>query len=186
VALNAETGKLEWRKIVEIEKNFFVLYLFHANGKLILGHSSVPNETNNLSAFDPKTGQRLWRFSAKWVKNNHGKHMLRAVHSNGKLYFPPYVIDLNNGKTISKKIPAWLGGCGTCGTNGDLLFGGYFVYLYDLSKHRKTKWNNLRSSCWLSVIAGGKMILAPEGGGGCSCGNLLETSVGFKPKILDR
>jgi hypothetical protein len=26
------------------------------------------------------------------------------------------------------------------------------------------------------------MLLAPEGGGGCSCGNWLETSVGFLPK----
>jgi hypothetical protein len=26
------------------------------------------------------------------------------------------------------------------------------------------------------------MVLCPEGGGGCSCGNWMETSVGFMPK----
>jgi hypothetical protein len=25
------------------------------------------------------------------------------------------------------------------------------------------------------------MVLSPEGGGGCSCGNWLETSIGFAP-----
>ena len=46
---------------------------------------------------------------------------------------------------------------------------------------RITTWRNLRPSCWLSTIVGEGMILSPEGGGGCSCGNWLETSMAFSP-----
>ena len=48
--------------------------------------------------------------------------------------------------------------------------------MWDLRTGAVSSWTKLRPSCWLS------MILAPEGGGGCSCGNWLETSVGFLPK----
>ena len=42
-------------------------------------------------------------------------------------------------------------------------------------------WSRLRPDCWLSTIPADGMLLSPEGGGGCSCGSWLETSIVFKP-----
>ena len=53
--------------------------------------------------------------------------------------------------------------------------------MWDSATGQVSSWYNLRPSCWLSVIAAGGVLLAPEGGGGCSCGNWLEASVGFVP-----
>ena len=44
-----------------------------------------------------------------------------------------------------------------------------------------SSWPRLRSSCWLSTIPAAGMLLSPEGGGGCSCGIWMETSIGFMP-----
>ena len=49
-----------------------------------------------------------------------------------------------------------------------------------------TSWYNLRPSCWLSTVPANGMVLSPEGGGGCSCGNWLETSIGFAPRLSRR
>ena len=47
---------------------------------------------------------------------------------------------------------------------------------------RVTQWNRLRPGCWLSTIPACGLLLSPEASGGCSCGNWLETSIGFAPK----
>ena len=53
--------------------------------------------------------------------------------------------------------------------------------LWDVNNNKVTRWYNLRPSCWLSTIAADGMLILPEGGGGCSCGNWLETSLAFSP-----
>jgi hypothetical protein len=53
--------------------------------------------------------------------------------------------------------------------------------MWDVASEKVTGWYNLRPSCWLSTVPANGMVLSPEGGGGCSCGNWLETSIGFAP-----
>ena len=44
-----------------------------------------------------------------------------------------------------------------------------------------SRWDRLRPDCWVSTIPAEGMILSPEAGGGCSCGNWLETSMVMAP-----
>ncbi|MFI5380363.1 MAG: hypothetical protein ACHRHE_13775 [Tepidisphaerales bacterium] len=44
-----------------------------------------------------------------------------------------------------------------------------------------SSWSRLRPDCWISTIPANGMVLAPEGGGGCSCGSWPEMSAGFVP-----
>jgi hypothetical protein len=55
------------------------------------------------------------------------------------------------------------------------------IGLWDFNKDEISIWRTLRPGCWLSTIPAGGMVLAPEAGGGCSCGWWTETSVGFIP-----
>ena len=59
---------------------------------------------------------------------------------------------------------------------------GRNIALWDAETGRVGYWNSLRPGCWLSVIPACGMILAPEGGSGCSCGVWLQASVGFSKK----
>ena len=59
---------------------------------------------------------------------------------------------------------------------------GRQLSIWDRKKETTTGWTFLRPSCWLSVVPANGMMLAPEGGAGCSCGKWLETSLGFSPK----
>ena len=54
--------------------------------------------------------------------------------------------------------------------------------MWNAESNDLSKWERLRPDCWISTIPADGMILSPEGGGGCSCGSWLETSIAFAPK----
>jgi hypothetical protein len=86
----------------------------------------------------------------------------------------PTVLDLATGKTLPYKFST---GCGSyCGTAGALLLGGS---LWEIGPRKQEGRAGLRSSCWMNFIPANGMVLMPEGAGGCTCGNTLETSVGW-------
>ncbi len=67
VALDAKTGKVDWDKqTVENPKNsFYSMQPVPYKGKILLGVSSGDwGGIGNISAFDPKTGERLWKWQS--------------------------------------------------------------------------------------------------------------------------
>ena len=75
------------------------------------------------------------------------------------------------------------GGCGTYACTADaLFFRASTVTVWDQENGKSTTWPRLRPDCWLSTIPADGMLLSPEGGGGCSCGTWMETSIGFIPR----
>ena len=66
VSLNAKTGKVNWDKqTVKDDKNsFYTMQPVPYKGKLLLGVSDGDwGGIGNISAFDPKTGKRLWQWN---------------------------------------------------------------------------------------------------------------------------
>ena len=109
--------------------------------------------------------------------------MQHHVIAGDAVYLEPCGYSLSDGKRITDKMGRHEG-CATYAAAGDL-----FVYrgtarciaLWDAKTNQVSNWTNLRPSCWLSVMFANGMLLAPEGGGGCSCGRWFETSLGFIP-----
>ena len=106
--------------------------------------------------------------------------MARPAIVGGEVYVRPRAYDLATGKVLKKSLPG--GGCGTyAATSGAFIFRSGNVTMWNRSNGKVTSWSRLRPDCWLSTIPAGGMLLSPEGGGGCSCGSWLETSIGFIP-----
>ena len=77
-------------------------------------------------------------------------------------------------------------GCHTyVGTKDALIYrgAGRQIAMWGQETKKVTAWNRLRPSCWLSVVPAAGMLLVPEGGGGCSCGGWMETSLAFRPRV---
>ncbi|MCR9117886.1 MAG: hypothetical protein NXI22_13185, partial [bacterium] len=97
------------------------------------------------------------------------------------VYVRPRAMDLATGKLLEQTVP--LGGCGTyAATETALIFRQHAISMWSTEANAVTKWNRLRPGCWLSTVPACGMILSPEAGGGCSCGQWLEASIGFSPK----
>jgi len=181
VALNPRTGEPLWDKPIDTVDGIVVFFLACTEDTILIASSAAGNY--HLYAYSPDTGQPLWHAEHKWPNNNHGGHMQHPVVLADRVFLEPCGYDLKTGQRITSGMGRHEGCATYCGTKHALLYRGQSrrVAMWDIGTGQVTSWYNLRPSCWLSTIAAEGMILSPEGGGGCSCGNWLETSLAFAP-----
>lgn len=181
VALDAATGRVLWENPIDTEDGTVVFFMSYGKGKIVVAPST--NNRYHLYAYDPAAGKQIWHQSHAWPSNNHSGHMQHPVIAGEGVYVEPCGYNLADGQRITDKMGRHEG-CATYAAAGEL-----FVYrgtarciaLWDSRTNQVSSWTNLRPSCWLSVMFANGMLLAPEGGAGCSCGRWFETSLGFIP-----
>ncbi|MDA7527862.1 PQQ-binding-like beta-propeller repeat protein [Planctomicrobium sp.] len=185
VAIDANTGSPKWEKKLPPKGEQVVFFLTHAAKQLTLVSSA--NSEFQVASFDDQDGSERWSQSTKWPggKGDHGKAMSRPAVVGDRLFVRPAVFSLSDGTVLPETMPG--GKCGTyaCTTNA-LFMRTWTASMWSPENGKKTDWPRLRPDCWLSTIPAGGMLLSPEGGGGCSCGSWMETSIGFMPKVFDQ
>ncbi|MCA9173574.1 MAG: PQQ-binding-like beta-propeller repeat protein [Planctomycetales bacterium] len=178
ICLNAKDGTKRWEQPLDTPPGSVMVSMAQRDGRLVLVTSSA--NRFHVTCFSDKGGEPLWRESAPWGRDNHGGHMSRPAIVAGNVYVRPFTFRLEDGKPQPQRMP--VGGCGTYAcTDNALFFRQSTVTVWDRATAKTSTWPRLRPDCWLSTIPADGMLLSPEGGGGCSCGTWLETSLGFKP-----
>ncbi len=185
VALDANTGELLWEQAIDTEDGIVVFYLTYANDMLLITSSLRPKY--HLYGFSAKDGSQKWHSSHDWVSDNHGSHMIHPAVTGDTVFLEPMGYSVATGEKLRDDLGRREGCATVAATSNALIYRGENrrVAMWDIEEAEVTSWMNLRPSCWLSVVPSGGMILAPEGGGGCSCGNWVETSLGFLPDFSD-
>ncbi len=185
VCLNAQTGEPLWETPIDTADGIVVFYLACTDDAVVIACSGAG--MYHLYRFDPGSGKLLWHVEHKWPSDNHSGHMQHPVVLADRVFLEPCGYDLRTGRLLTSTMSAHEGCATYCGTNHALVHRGQSrcVTMWDFLAGSRTSWRNLRPSCWLSTIVGEGMILSPEGGGGCSCGNWLETSLAFSPVQWD-
>lgn len=181
VALNAQTGEKLWDQPVTVAAGGAVFYLVAANQQVFLMSSAKGQY--HLYAYGSADGKSLWEVSHAWPRDNHGGHLQHPVVVRQSVFLEPCGYEAASGKLLTKDVGAH-GGCATyAATLNALVYRGEAgrISMWDMDRKAVSSWYNLRPSCWLSTVPANGMVLSPEGGGGCSCGNWLETSIGFAP-----
>ncbi len=184
VALDPATGEKLWEHEIATAKGQPLFQMAYASDRLVVVASS--NVEYEVSSFAADDGEQQWQTKFPWGKGkaDHGSHLSRPAIVGNRVFVRPAVLELDSGKRLPQEIP--VGGCGTYAcSSAALLFrsgSGGQMSMWETESGRYTQWPRLRPDCWLSTIPAGGMLLSPEGGGGCSCGKWLETSVGFIPK----
>ncbi len=178
VCLDLKTGRRLWEKPLRTAPGTVVFFLAAGSGRLVLLAS---DKKYHVYGFDAETGNALWNTEFAWPKDNHGGHMSRPAILGNQVYVRPRIIDLNTGNLLDKTMPM-----GACGTYSFSQYAGFYriagrVSIWDVTRDKPEPWARLRPDCWLSTIPACGMLLSPEGGGGCSCGAWMETSLGFLP-----
>jgi outer membrane protein assembly factor BamB len=186
VAIDAATGSPKWEKQLDSMSQKVVFYLAHAADQLTLVSSA--DATFNVTSFADSDGSERWTQTTEWLKGkgDHGKAMSRPAIVGDRLFVRPAVLSLADGSILPETMPVEHG-CGTyaCTTDAVFLRSGN-VTMWDPENAGTSSWPRLRPDCWLSTIPAGGMLLSPEGGGGCSCGSWMETSIGFMPRVFDK
>lgn len=180
VALDLETGQKQWERPLDTADGIPVFYMAAGSGRLVIVSSN--QKKYDVYAYSAADGSDLWHAEFGWPggKGDHGKAMSRPAIVENTLYVRPKAFDLQTGRLLDFTLPA--GGCGTyAATTNAFIFRSSEITMWDRNTGSSTHWDRLRPGCWLSTIPAGGMLLSPEAGGGCSCGNWMETSIGFMP-----
>lgn len=185
VAVDSYTGMQKWDQELPPMEPQVVFYLAHSADQLTLASSS--NQAFRVTSFSAHDGSKRWTQSIPWAggKGDHGKAMMRPAIVGDRIFLRPHVLSLKDGAVLPQKMPDGHG-CGTYACTADAIFyRASTVTMWDPDSDRKSSWSRLRPDCWLSTIPASGMLLSPEGGGGCSCGSWMETSIGFMPRAFD-
>ncbi len=192
VALDVKTGKKLWEYRPDIMPGIEVVYMVYGDKHIAIctskGKAGAKKKDKikgyyNLTVYKPEKDGFVWQRNFPWHSDHHGGHLSRPVIIDGIIYVRPRAFTLNEGNEI-KTYNFW----GACGTYSAYKYGlifrrGGVISIWAVPNGKIVSgWKRLRPSCWLSAIPACGMMLAPEGGGGCSCGVWMETSVGFIPR----
>ncbi len=184
VAIDIETGQVDWEVPLDTVDGTVVFFMAHSAETLVIV-SSTAGEFH-VYAIKDNSGSPLWNVAVPWGRDgkaDHGSHMSRPAIVGNRLFVRPSVIDLTTGEIRDERIPE--GKCGTYACTDYALFyrgdPGHRFAMWSSTDNQYSQWIRLRPDCWLSSIPAGGMLLSPEGGGGCSCGSWMETSIGFIP-----
>jgi outer membrane protein assembly factor BamB len=195
VALDAQSGKVLWRKPAGLEAVEHILFLSYARDKLIVtGTRNVAVQGGrrvryDLAVFAAETGQCLWRNT----QTPAADHILEGPHGE-QVQHPSIVGDVIYGNGFASKlatgepIDGWKwqksGHCGTLSTSAACAFSRYDnPWMFDLKTGSHTVLDaTIRPGCWINVIPAGGLILIPEASAGCTCGYAIQTSLALTPR----
>lgn len=182
VCLDAITGEVLWSHPIDTSDGDVVFYMQVSPLGILVTASNSTSKNFHLHGFDLK-GKPKWTNNHTWPGKDHAAHMQHPVILDDKIFLEPYSYNRNTGESLFKGIGK-REGCHTyVGIKKGLVFRGESrqISMWSLKDKKTTSWTRLRPSCWLSMIPATGMLLVPEGGGGCSCGGWMETSLGFSP-----
>lgn len=181
VSLDVATGKKIFEKRLKIKAGITTCFMASSGGYNVIVTSNKGHYY--IYAYQSNTGKFVWKQKQAWPATHHGAHLAKPAIAGNRLVVKPGVYELTTGKLLDKGVPKAGHGCASYAlTEQSIFYRGYTVTQYTFATERFTQWNRLRPDCWLSTIPAQGMILSPEAGGGCSCGEWLETSIVFAPK----
>ncbi len=180
VSLDVSSGKMNWETPALPMPGVSAVYGVVAENKYLLQSSQSGNFA--MYALDCDSGKMIWRGKYDWEADHHGKHLSRPAVVGGKVYMRPLTLDLENGNVLAKQFPVGHQ-CGTYTASKNALFlRAGSLTMWDGKSSAASRLSRVRPDCWISTIPAEGMLLSPEGGGGCSCGGWIETSMGFAPR----
>jgi outer membrane protein assembly factor BamB len=180
VALDVQTGEKIWERRAKPIPGVTAFYGVLSKDRYLIQSSSGGEFA--LYSMSVANGDMQWRGKYKWEVDHHGKHLSRPAIIGQKVFLRPFTIDLASGKVLADKFPTGHQ-CGTYTASKNALFlRAGSLAMWDGKSTAATRWNRVRPDCWISTIPAEGMLLSPEGGGGCSCGGWIETSMAFSPK----
>ncbi|MFI4859459.1 MAG: PQQ-binding-like beta-propeller repeat protein [Phycisphaerales bacterium JB063] len=180
VGVDALTGREVLSKPITPMAGTTAFYLIFSQGKLILS-SSAGNQFA-LYCMEADDASRVWDTQFAWQADHHGKHLARPAVVGDLVFMRPRVLDLQTGSQHDLDFPDGHQ-CGTYTLTTNALFArAGDTMMWSVNEAQISRWDRHRPDCWISTIPAGGMVLSPEGGGGCSCGSWIETSLGWMPR----
>jgi outer membrane protein assembly factor BamB len=180
VALDVKNGQKLWETRVRTIPGKTSYFMAAGSQKYVIVSSE--DGKYDVQVYNENDGSLRWKKIQNWFHGDHGAHMSKPAIVGNRLMVKPALYNLETGEPIDYNVPKVGHGCASYAlTEQSVFYRGGSVTQFNFDNRNFSKWERLRPDCWLSTIPAEGMILSPEAGGGCSCGNWLETSMVMAP-----
>ena len=194
IALDLQTGKLLWKKQLDVSVKRHSIFFSYADGILVI--VSARNKDNSvyydMYGFNANNGKFLWhqeQDNMKAIGGGHGEQHLHPAIVDDKVYAEPFAYNLQTGKPVKDWQLIRNGhGCGTISASeNNLFYRAHNPALCNLIEDETTQRINYvnRPGCWINIIPAGGLVLIPEASSGCTCDFPLQTSLAYLPLSRD-
>jgi len=192
VALDVTTGRMRFRKKVDLSDMPLIAYLNYSDGVLLLSGGKYVEKKlwYFFQAMETGLGKPLWRQSHNSGYDPGGGHGEQNRHPTivgDVIYTYPHAYRLKTGERLENyRFDRSGHGCGGVSASAHALFwrGGNPV-MRDVPEGAVRKINHVsRPGCWINIIPAGGMVLIPEASSGCTCSFPLQTSIAYRPARL--
>ena len=194
VALNRKTGKVAWRKPLDLSKTQHNLYLCIADGLVVIvgsrnaGKKKSAKVIYDIHVLHSADGRPNWKYTQQQntrIGGSHGEQDHRQVVVGRTLICEPFAYDLHTGRRINdfKWRNRHRRGCGNIAASAkSLFFRDNTLTMFDLTTNRASPVSkSTRAGCWINMIPAGGLLLVPEASSGCTCNFSVQTSLAFIP-----
>lgn len=203
-AFDLKTGKENW---TTPNVNPLGKELIYKDGVLVAGPPRGSMDTSwkaAVVAFDARTGAKMWEQDDLTVYIGGGRNVSRQVTFiiDNSLYVAPHVFNLQTGEELTPLKDPITGEAEGYSIRGQNFCGGVSagkhltayrstaVGLQEIGKNSGSFWlPEVRSSCEISLLPAGGLVLAPEGSSTCVCSFSYKTSLALfpapEPKLED-
>ncbi len=197
VALDLGSGKIVWKRPIDLARLQHVVFLSYARQTLVITGSrnvSVPGSPKervryDLWAFDAPTGRPLWNSTQTPVPDHilqgpHGEQVQHSAIVGDVIYNTGFACMLRSGRPY----PGWKwqksDKCGTISASASCVFSRYVTpRMFSLATGDYLSLTAVtRPGCWINILPAGGMVLVPEASSGCTCYFSLQTSLALAPR----
>lgn len=194
VALDLRTGKVAWKRPVDLADCRLIAYLNCSGGHLVLsGCKYVDGRLwYFIHGIDAATGEQLWRRSHNTnfkPKGGHGEQNRHPTIVGETVYAYPLAYNLRTGKPVEGwRFSRHGHGCGNLSASGRCLFWrGNNPWMWPLGgRGAPTRLDAVtRPGCFINIIPAGGLVLVPEASSGCTCNYPMQASIAFRPARPD-
>jgi len=177
VALDAETGKEQWRNSKQIDGT--TLSLSPEYRKLLMSYQptrfALASEVGGrLAVFSTDQGELTWSKEATYSS--------RPMINDYTIYAQGGAWDLLSGEGKPFNFGRSYG-CGIlAGSRHMMVYRSATLGYFDLLKNEKTEnYGGMRPGCWLNALPAGGLVLVPDASAGCACSYLNQSWVALEP-----
>lgn len=195
VALEVGSGRVLWRRPVELGHLEHIIFLSYAKDILVMtGTKNVVVDQKervryDLAAFDARCGDPLWQTTQTpapdhIIQGPHGEQVQHSAIVGDVIYNTGIACRLQTGQPVDGWKWQKSGHCGTVSASARCLFSRYSVpRMFDAQSGEFLDLTKAaRPGCWINVIPAGGLILMAEASSGCLCGYALQTSLALVPR----
>jgi outer membrane protein assembly factor BamB len=191
VAVDTRTGRVVFRKKVDVTNFEEPVYLNYADDVLLLSGSRLAGGSvrYHYRAFDARSSEARWEADHRTdlaTNGAHGEYNRHPTIIGETVYAWPYAYNLKTGERIEGwEFDRHGHGCGGVSASAQCLFWrGGNPWMYDLGPNGGAQplSRTTRPGCWINIIPAGGLVLVPEASSGCTCGFPLQTSIAFVPR----